>query len=66
MIVTQSDTLLTVAQTARLLGLKQTTIRKWLSTRKLSFVKLRERAVRIPLTEIRNLIERGFVPRQGD
>jgi len=57
-----SDKLLTGAQVAEMLGLKPVTIRQWIAKRKLASVKVGDRAVRIPASEVEKLIKRGFVP----
>jgi excisionase family DNA binding protein len=55
--------MLTVRETAERLGLRECTIRAWLSARKISFVRL-GRAVRIPESEVSRLIETNTVPRR--
>jgi excisionase family DNA binding protein len=57
-----SNGLLTIEQAAESLGLKVPTIRAWMLRRKIGFVKVGERATRIPLSEIRRIVEKGFVP----
>jgi excisionase family DNA binding protein len=51
----------TVREAAEELGLSVATIRAWIQQRKICYVRL-GRAVRIPASEIRRLIERGTVP----
>jgi excisionase family DNA binding protein len=58
----ESDKLLTGAQVAEMLGLKPVTIRQWIAKRKLGSVRVGDRAIRIPASEVEKLIERGFVP----
>jgi excisionase family DNA binding protein len=53
--------LFTLAQTAEQLGLQLSTVRFWVWTRKIAFVKL-GRAVRVSEDTIRELVERGSVP----
>lgn len=53
--------LLTVKQAADALGLKVSTIRAWVSRRKLPRVNC-GRAVRIPADAIANFIERNTIP----
>jgi excisionase family DNA binding protein len=53
--------LLTVAQAADALGLKVSTIRAWVSQRKLPRVNC-GRAVRIPADAIADFIERNTIP----
>lgn len=57
--------MLTVAQAAELLGLKESTLRAWLLHRKnLPFVRC-GRAVRIPAAAVAEFIERNTVPARG-
>lgn len=56
-----SSQLRTVEQAAADLGLSVHTIRAWIARRKIGHVRL-GRAVRIPISEIERLIERGTVP----
>ncbi len=58
----EGDNLLTGAQVAEMLGLKPVTIRQWIAKRKLASVKVGDRAVRIPASEVEKIIERGFIP----
>ena len=51
----------TVAEAARELGLSVHTIRAWVSARRLAHIRL-GRAIRIPASEIRRVIERNTVP----
>ena len=53
--------MLSVAEVARRLGLKEGTVRLWLSQRKLAHVKL-GRAVRIPPEEVERIIRENTVP----
>jgi excisionase family DNA binding protein len=55
------ETLVTIDEAARRLGLKPVTIRMWAAARKIARVKL-GRAVRIPESEIERLIERNISP----
>jgi len=57
-----SKNLLSTAQIAEWLNLKPVTIRKWIAERKLASVKVGDRAIRVPASEVEKLIERGFVP----
>ena len=54
--------LLTVIEAGERLGLKPATIRFWIWTRKIEYVKLGARAVRISENVIQALITRGAVP----
>ena len=51
----------TVEETAELLSLSAHTIRGWMASRELEYVRL-GRSVRVPLTAIERLIQRGTVP----
>jgi excisionase family DNA binding protein len=51
----------TVAEAAMELGLSVHTIRAWVATRRLAHIKL-GRAIRIPATEIRRIIDANTVP----
>lgn len=62
----ETEKLLTGAQVAEMLGLKPVTIRQWIAKRKLASVKVGDRAVRIPASEIEKIIERGFTPALPD
>ncbi len=62
MLQNESEKLLTGAQVAEMLGLKPVTIRQWIAKGKIGSVKIGDRAVRIPVSEIQKLIERGYRP----
>jgi excisionase family DNA binding protein len=51
----------TIRETAEELGLSPATIRAWIRQRRIGYVRL-GRAVRIPVSEIQRLVERGTVP----
>ena len=53
--------LLTCAEAAEMLGLKEATIRVWIARRSLTYVKL-SRAVRIPIEAIEEKIREGMMP----
>jgi len=53
--------LLTCAQTAEMLGLKESTIRAWIARRRIGIVRL-GRAIRVPLEEADRLIAEGTIP----
>ena len=55
--------LLTIREAARRLGLREKSLRRWVSLRKIEYIKAGERAVRISSAEIDRLIESGRVPR---
>jgi excisionase family DNA binding protein len=50
-----------VREAANELGLSAATIRSWVRKRRIGYVRL-GRAVRIPASEIRRLLEQGMVP----
>ncbi len=60
------DSLLTVAEAATALGLKPSTIRKMILQRRLDVVRPTSRAVRIPLSGIRRILDRGYRPAVND
>jgi excisionase family DNA binding protein len=53
--------LLTVAEAAELLNVKEPTIRAWIARRKLAYTKL-GRSVRIPRDAIEQMVRDGMVP----
>ena len=57
----KSDTARTVREAAEELGLSPATIRAWIRQRRLGYLRL-GRAVRIPASEIRRIVDRGMVP----
>ena len=58
----QNETYLSPAEVGERLGLKAVTIRSWIARRKIASVRIGERALRIPLSEVDRLIEAGFTP----
>jgi len=56
-----TETARTIQQSAQELGLSPATLRAWMRQGRIGYVRL-GRAVRIPASEIRRLIERGTVP----
>jgi excisionase family DNA binding protein len=58
----ENETYLSPAEVAARLGLKSVTIRSWIARRKIASVRVGERALRIPLSEVERLIEAGFTP----
>ena len=61
----KNDVLLTAAQTAERLGLRESTIRKLILTRRIDTVRPTARAVRIPESAVRRILEEGFRPAIG-
>jgi excisionase family DNA binding protein len=57
--------MLTVHEAAQELGLRPSTVRAWLLRRKLGFIRLSARCVRIPRSEIERIINDGSVPARG-
>jgi excisionase family DNA binding protein len=56
--------MLTVGETARALGLKESTIRAWISQRRIAFVRL-GRAIRIDAATVAAVIADNTVPTRG-
>ncbi|QOJ35221.1 MAG: helix-turn-helix domain-containing protein [Nitrospira sp.] len=56
------ERLLTVGEAAARLGLKPATIRRMILNRRVETVRPSLRAVRIPESAVRRIIERGFRP----
>jgi len=54
--------LLDVAQAAEALGLKASTIRRWILERRIDVVRPNSRAVRIPEEAIHRIVKEGFRP----
>jgi excisionase family DNA binding protein len=54
--------LLTVAQAAEILGLKEGTVRDWILRRKISYLKLNGKAVRIRPEVIERLLAESEIP----
>jgi excisionase family DNA binding protein len=59
--VKEQETLNTVQKAAEHLGLAPVTIRVWMASRRIGYVKL-GRSVRVPQSEIHRLIEQGMTP----
>jgi len=57
------EKLLSVAEAAERLNLKPVTIRSWVSRRRIAWVRVGERTIRIPASELARILERGYVPR---
>jgi excisionase family DNA binding protein len=56
-----ADENLRVPEAAKLLGVKEPTVRAWILNRKIGYRKIGA-AVRIPMSEIERINESGFVP----
>jgi excisionase family DNA binding protein len=57
--------LLTTAQVAERLSLRESTIRAWLLARRLPFIRVGRRAIRIRTAEVNRIIAEGSVPARG-
>ena len=57
-----SAKLLTVREVATRLGLKESTIRKYILRRQITYVKPSVRAVRIPIEELERILTAGLRP----
>ena len=57
-----NDRLLTVNQVAEHLGLKESTIRRMILQRRIDTVRPSVRAVRVPESAVRRILEHGFRP----
>jgi excisionase family DNA binding protein len=54
--------LLSVPEAAERLAIKPATIRAWILRRRLEYVRVGKRSVRIPLSEILRIVAEGTVP----
>jgi excisionase family DNA binding protein len=54
--------MLRVPEAAERLGIRNSTMRRWIMKRKIGYVRLAGRAIRIPAPEVEKLLEAGFVP----
>ncbi len=54
--------LLTIREVAQRLGLKESTIRKYILRRQIAYVKPSVRAVRIPIEELERILAAGIRP----
>lgn len=61
--VKKFEELLTVAEAATMLKVKEVTIRSWLNQRRIDAYKI-HRSWRIPLREVERLLAESFVPAQ--
>ena len=57
-----ADKLLTVSQVAGHLGLKESTIRRMILERRIDTVRPSVRAVRVPESAVKKMLEHGFRP----
>ena len=56
------ESLMSVDRWAEKMGIKPSTARAWLLRRKIAYVKVGKRAVRIPLSEAERIFREGYVP----
>jgi excisionase family DNA binding protein len=54
--------LLTIREVAQRLGLKESTVRKYILKRQIAYVKPSVRAVRIPIEELERILTAGIRP----
>ena len=57
-----STQLITIREAANRLGLKESTIRKYILKRQIAYVKPSVRAVRIPIEELERILSNGLRP----
>ena len=57
-----STKLITIREAANRLGLKESTIRKYILKRQIAYVKQSVRAVRIPIEELERILAAGLRP----
>ena len=57
-----STKLITIQEAANRLGLKESTIRKYILKRQIAYVKPSVRAVRIPIEELERILAAGLRP----
>ena len=57
-----STKLITIREAAERLGLKESTIRKYILKRQITYVKPSVRAVRIPIEELERILAAGLRP----
>ena len=57
-----STKLITIREAANRLGLKESTIRKYILKRQIAYVKPSIRAVRIPIEELERILSNGLRP----
>ena len=57
-----STQLITIREAAKRLGLKESTIRKYILKRQIAYVKPSVRAVRIPIEELEPILAAGLRP----
>jgi excisionase family DNA binding protein len=54
--------LLTMQEAAERLGIKAATVRSWVLSRQIGYIKVGKKLIRIPASEVEKIIERGRVP----
>jgi excisionase family DNA binding protein len=53
---------LTIREAAEALNLSQPTIRAWIARRRIGFIRIGGRSIRVPTSEIDRLLSEGMVP----
>ncbi len=54
--------LLSVPEVAERLAIKESTVRAWILRRRLEYVRVGKRSIRVPLSEVQRVIAEGTVP----
>jgi len=62
MVNSQPERLLRVCEVAERLGIRVSTVRAWILRRRIPVVRVSPRAVRVPESAIRKIIQDGTVP----
>jgi excisionase family DNA binding protein len=57
-----TNQLLRVGEFAAAVNIKESTARAWILSRRLSFVRVGRRAIRIPASEVERIVAEGTVP----
>lgn len=56
-----SDTMLTIPQAAELMGVRPGTLKGWVLTRQIAYIRVGQKLIRIPKSEVDKFLERGRV-----
>ena len=57
-----SKKLLKISEAAEQLAVRESTLRAWILSRRITLVRVGRRAIRIPAAEIARIIEQGTIP----